>query len=298
MLISQSEIIDIFKSCGFEKVGIASPQIAEIYKRAIEQWAKNKQHGTMQWFENNLEKRTNPHVLESWVKSIVVVAKNYYPGRANENKNGKTSNYAWGKDYHKILKTQLKTAIEKIKILCPQIKTRAFVDSAPVMERTLATQSGLGFIGKNTMLITEEFGSWVFLGTVFTNLELSPTAPENKFNYCGTCAACIDACPTDALKPFSLDARKCISYQTIEKKGKIDVDLNGWSFGCDICQEVCPWNRFEKITNEIKFSPNQQKTLKNKYSEAEFFDEFAETPVFRAGFQKLNQSIVFNRKKS
>ena len=185
MLISQSEIIDIFKSCGFEKVGIASPQIAEIYKRAIEQWAKNKQHGTMQWFENNLEKRTNPHVLESWVKSIVVVAKNYYPGRANENKNGKTSNYAWGKDYHKILKTQLKTAIEKIKILCPQIKTRAFVDSAPVMERTLATQSGLGFIGKNTMLITEEFGSWVFLGTVFTNLELSPTAPENKFNYCG-----------------------------------------------------------------------------------------------------------------
>ena len=285
-----------FLSAGFDLVGVSSPHISQTGKRAIEKWVQKDLHGTMRWFKNHLEKRTNPRALESWVKSIVVVGKNYFPGRAKQHKNGKISNYAWGKGYHKTLKKRIKKAVETINTFHPQIRTKAFVDSAPVAERDLAVSAALGWIGKSTMLITKEFGSWVFLGAVFTNLDLKIQTKQMS-NFCGNCTACIDSCPTNALKPYHLDARKCISYQTIEKTGKMDVDLSGWSFGCDICQEVCPWNRFEKMTDEPLFAPKRQKTLKNQYNETEFFKEFAGTSIYRTGHKKINESIKINAKK-
>jgi epoxyqueuosine reductase len=245
---------------GFNFCGIAQATKLDDDARRLELWLNKGMHGKMQYMERYFELRIDPRQLVPGAKSVITLLLNYFPKDKQDAGTLKISKYAFGKDYHEVIREKLNKLIESIKINIGEIHGRGFVDSAPVLERTWAQRSGLGWVGKNGNLINKENGSFFFIATLITDLDLEPDEPFAK-DYCGTCTRCIDACPTDAILPGKIvDGSKCISYFTIELKNMlIPTEMKGkfenWAFGCDICQDVCPWNRFSKPTNEIEFTP-------------------------------------------
>lgn len=245
---------------GFHKVGIAKAAKTKQEQERLNQWLDQKKHADMEWIENRKSERGNIFNYFSEAKTVISLGMNYYVGKGQSDLTSdfKFSNYAWGDDYHLVIKSKLFSLLEFIKNKKPNIKGLVCVDTAPIMEKVWAQRAGLGWQGKHTNLISTDFGSWLFLGEIIIDFELEPDDPFTK-DLCGSCTACIDACPTHALGEYELDSGKCISYLTIEHRGDFiegHDDLDGWIYGCDICQEVCPWNiSFSKISEEKYFEP-------------------------------------------
>lgn len=307
-MISSNEIIQTALSLGFDSCGIASAECLNDEAERVEKWLSSHFNAEMDYLEKNRKKRYDPRLLVPETKSIVCVALNYFQEKTADDTECKErlisriSKYAYGKDYHKVLKDKLFILKKKIEEKVGEMKTaRVFCDSAPVLERAWAVRAGLGFIGKNTSLIIPGKGSFFFIGTLFLPLTLEPSASVFT-NRCGTCTRCIDACPTKALSPFSVDARKCISFVTIERKSSLkdneDIDLHGCVFGCDKCQDVCPYNRkFAAATTEKHFKPleNLLSLTENdvlSMDKATFEKEFSDSPLMRAGFEKFKDNVM------
>ncbi len=285
---------------GFSAVGISKAKFLDNESQLLQEWLNNGFHGEMNYMENNFEKRTDPGKLVEGAKSIISVLLNYYPEELQKDNTYKISKYAYGKDYHFVVKEKLHDLLEFIQIEIGDVSGRTFVDSAPVMDKVWAAKSGLGWIGKNTNLISKEFGSFVFIGELIIDLELK--YDKSIKDYCGTCTTCIDACPTKALTPYKLDARKCISYLTIEKKGDLPEEMKGkwndWIFGCDICQDVCPWNSKLISHNESAFNISDELKNMNKddwqnLNKPTFKKLFKNSPVERTKFEGLRRNIEF-----
>ena len=247
---------------GFEKIGITKATATNDEKVRLEKWIKNNHHGSMSWIEKRKDERGNIFNYFKEVKSVISIGVNYYSGYDQDQikSNSKFSNYAWGEDYHDIIKSKLYTLLNDITANYPDIKGIACVDTSPIMEKVWAQRAGIGWQGKHTNLITRDYGSWLFLGELLLDVELDY---DDEFidDLCGSCTACIDACPTYALGEYEIYAEKCISYLTIEHRGEFgqNTELHDWIYGCDICQEVCPWNqKFSQITNEKKFYPKKE----------------------------------------
>ncbi|MCS6873852.1 MAG: tRNA epoxyqueuosine(34) reductase QueG [Pyrinomonadaceae bacterium] len=245
---------------GFHKIGFARAEILTEELEFLKAWLSKGFHGEMKWLEKEPEKRADPKQLFPEVKTVICAAMNYYTPYEYPKQVGKISRYAWGEDYHEVLKKKLHELLAYIKTLDERAEGKVCVDTSPILEKAWAVKAGLGWIGKHTNLITKEYGSWVFLGEILINLEISDSATIET-DHCGNCRACIDACPTNAIsEPYQLNASLCISYATIElRKAEIpetiSKKLEGWFYGCDICQEVCPWNRFQKPTEQEAFKP-------------------------------------------
>lgn len=248
---------------GFQKVGIAKAEPTPKEKSDLESWLTSGYHGTMEWIYKRKDERGDIHTYFPEARSIISVALNYHNENNQDNLNSdlKFSNYAWGDDYHDILKAKLFELLKWINKSFKNVKGLVCVDTAPVMDKVWAQRSGLGWIGKHTNLITRDYGSWVFLGEIILDIELESDKPFID-DLCGSCTACIDACPTKALDEYKINANNCISYLTIEHRGEFLVDqddLHGWIYGCDICQEVCPWNeKFSTISNIKEFEPKKE----------------------------------------
>jgi epoxyqueuosine reductase len=293
------------KELGFFSCGISKAEFLEEDAKRLKLWLQDNRHGEMFYMENHFEKRTDPSKLLEGAKSVISVLFNYAP-KTNlpEENNFKISRYAYGEDYHFVLKDKLKSLIHFLESQKEGVKARAFVDSAPVLERAWAARAGLGWIGKNTCLITKEQGSYFFIGEILTDLDLDYDE-KNVPNHCGGCTRCLDACPTGALDIKGLDSRKCISYWTIEYKGKklpenIKDDFQDWIFGCDICQQVCPWNRLSEPHNEIRFLPapellEMKKTDWQNLSEEKFGQLFKKSAVKRTKYSGLKRNINFQK---
>jgi epoxyqueuosine reductase len=262
----------------------------------------------MTYLENHFDKRLDPTLLVPGAKSVISLVYNYYPkkdlaleGQGTTEGRLKIAKYAYGEDYHFVVKEKLKLLLESVRKEIGEINGRAFVDSAPVMERAWAKKSGLGWIGKNSLLLNREMGSFFFLAELIIDLELEYDGPVK--DYCGTCTACMDACPTDAIpEPYVVDGSKCISYFTIELKEEIPTDVKGkfenWIFGCDICQDVCPWNKFSRPHEEPRFEPNPEleKMKQDEWEEitdSVFTKLFEKSAVTRAGLKGLKRNIAF-----
>ena len=245
---------------GFNFCGITKATRLDEDARRLESWLNKGMHGSMHYMERYFDMRIDPRQLVPGAKSVITLLLNYFPNEKQQSDELKISKYAYGKDYHEVIREKLNRYIENIKSVIGDFHGRGFVDSAPVLERTWAQRSGLGWVGKNGNLINKQMGSFFFIATLITDLDLEPDEPYAK-DYCGSCTRCIDACPTDAILPGKIvNGSKCISYFTIELKDMlIPTEMKGkfenWAFGCDICQDVCPWNRFSKPTNEIDFTP-------------------------------------------
>lgn len=297
-------IIEKALAIGFEACGITKAEPLKKEAKFVEKWLEKDFAGTMQYLHRNKEKRYNPTLLVEKTQTIVSVLFNYFPKeKISETNNYKISKYAYGIDYHLVVKKRLNELLQFIEQYTGKLpKARVFCDSAPVLDRALAVKCGLGFIGKNTSLINPKAGSFCFIGHLFLTIALKPKG-ELIPNRCGNCTACIDACPTQALeKPFSVDARKCISYLTIEHKGTFENQnkqtFNDLIFGCDICQDVCPWNRFAKPNNEPLFQASEsllkmQKTDWERLDKQTFDQLFRYSAVQRVGFERLKRTIDF-----
>jgi epoxyqueuosine reductase len=252
---------------GFQKIGIARAETLTSAAERFREWLAKDFHGEMAWLAREPEKRSDPHLIFPEAKSMIVVGMNYFTPHENIDSpdTGKISRYAWGDDYHDVLKDKLRELLAWIESGNADVKGKVCVDTAPVMEKAWAVRAGLGWIGKHSNLITMDYGSWVFIGEILLNIELDfddETVPD----HCGSCTACLDACPTNAIvEPYVVDSRACVSYATIELRSEslpenVAENLNGWLYGCDICQDVCPWNRFEKPTDEPRFEPRKDET--------------------------------------
>lgn len=250
---------------GFQKIGIVRAEPLESEGERLREWLAKDFQGEMAWLAREPEKRIDPRLIFPEAKSMIVVAMNYFTPHEHGGSIGKISRYAWGDDYHDVLKEKLRELLAWIEAEIPNAKGKVCVDTAPVMEKAWAARAGLGWIGKHSNLITTDYGSWVFIGEILLNLELDFDSDAVK-DHCGTCTACLDACPTNAIvEPYFVDSRACISYATIELRDEtlpenIAENLNGWLYGCDICQDVCPWNRFEKPATEPRFEPREDET--------------------------------------
>ena len=305
MIISSKSIKEEANRLGFEKVGIAKATATHIEQKNLEVWLHERKHAGMDWLKKRKDERGNIHTYYPNAKSIVSVGMNYYTGK-NQNdleSDYKFSNYAWGEDYHLVLKKKLFQLSDWLEKLCPGSKNIVCVDTSPVMEKVWAQRSGIGWIGKHTNLITREYGSWLFLGEIVSDIKLEYDIPFQD-DLCGTCTACIDECPTQALTDYILDANKCISYLTIEHKGDFsDVapDLDGWVFGCDICQEVCPWNeKFAKEKYSTDFQPrdsilNYDNEKWESLSEEQFQRVFKNSAIKRTKHTGLKRNILKNK---
>jgi epoxyqueuosine reductase len=245
---------------GFSAIGISTAGVLTGERSHFEEWLDRGFHAGMGWMAQTPERRTNPELVFPGVRSVISVALNYYtPGdQSPDPETGKISRYAWGNDYHDVMEKKIRELEDFLIRSIPEARTRGYVDTGPVMDKAWAAKGGVGWLGKHTNVITRGWGSWVFLGTILTTAVLDQDDPETDM--CGSCTACLDACPTGALpEPYLLDANKCISYLTIEHREKIPRDLaevfDRWVFGCDICQDVCPWNRFQRPTAEPEFLP-------------------------------------------
>ncbi len=289
---------------GFDACGIAQATALEEESAHVEQWLESDCEGEMGYLTRNKEKRYDPRLLVEGTKSIVTVLYNYYPKqRIGDSDRFKIAKYAYGADYHDVLKRKMHQLLEGIEAQTGKLEgTRLFVDSAPVLDRAWAVRCGLGFIGKNTTLIHPKKGSFFFIGHLFLPIELEGTG-KPLTNRCGRCTKCLDACPTGALEaPFHIDARKCISYLTIEYKGSLaGIDpktFNGWMYGCDICQDVCPYNRFALPNREPDFQPSERLIAMHdedwkSLSKEDFDALFKHSAVQRAGYEGLKRNIDF-----
>ena len=295
MSISE-QIKEKARQLGFFKFGIAR---AEPFSQLnfLEEWIKDRKHGEMLWMERTKDKRQNPSLVLPNVRSILVVGMNYYVSEPLENVQGfKISRYAWGEDYHLLMERNLKELTDFILFLVPGANAKYYVDTGPVMEKPWAQKAGLGWIGKNTNLIAPDHGSYLFLGTVLVDVEFDEEDPG--IDLCGNCSLCIQACPTQALTPYSLDATKCISYLTIEKKGEISPELKEemgeWVYGCDDCQEVCPWNASPQVTDEPAFRkmiPLLTTLSTQNLRHTDFNLEFKKSPIKRIKFEGLLRNL-------
>ncbi len=291
------------RDLGFDFCGISKAGFLEEEAPRLENWLKQQMHGQMSYMANHFDKRLDPRLLVDDAQSVISVLLNYYPEKElpAEPDDYKLSKYAYGRDYHYVLKDKLKELIAFIQEEIGEVNGRAFVDSAPVMDKAWAQKSGLGWMGKHTNLINRGMGSFFFIGELIVNLKLDDDGPIK--DYCGTCTRCIDACPTGAIvAPYVVDGSRCISYFTIELKDQIPASVAGqfdnWIFGCDICQDVCPWNRFSKPTQESSFQPSPQlQQMKNtdweEITEEVFKVLFRESPVKRTKLEGLKRNIRF-----
>lgn len=287
---------------GFSYFGVSKAEFLEDEANKLDRWLEKGKHGSMMYMENHYDKRLDPTVLVPGAKTVISLLFNYYTEKKQKDPQApKISKYAYGKDYHYVIKDRLKTLVEFINREVGEISGRVFVDSAPVLERSWAKKSGIGWVGKNTNLITKENGSYFFLAEIISDIELEADGPIK--DYCGTCTACIDACPTDAIQPYEVDGSKCISYLTIELKDEIiptefKGEMANWMFGCDICQEVCPWNRFSKPHRIQEFEPSEKLLNLNKnewqeLTEDVFAELFKKSPVKRTKYKGLKRNIEF-----
>jgi epoxyqueuosine reductase len=289
---------------GFSYCGISKAEFLEEEAPRLEEWLKRGYQGKMSYLENHFDKRLDPRLLVPGAKSVISLMYNYYPDKdlaAEKADSYKIAKYAYGEDYHFVIKEKLKTFLELIQEEVGKVEGRAFIDSAPVHERAWAKKSGLGWIGKNSLLLNREMGSFFFLAELIIDLELEYDGPIK--DYCGTCTACMDACPTDAIPaPYVVDGSKCISYFTIELKEEIPTEVKGkfenWIFGCDICQDVCPWDRFAKPHQEKKFEPHPEleKMTKSDWREIteDVFEKlFQKSAVQRTKLNGLKRNIQF-----
>ena len=285
---------------GFQSCGISKAEFLEEEAPRLETWLNKGYHGEMKYMENHFDKRLNPTLLVDGAKSVISLSYNYFPKvKIDEINNFKISKYAYGEDYHEVIKDILKEMVAELQEEIGEFGFRVFVDSAPVLEKAWARKSGLGWVGKNANLITKKHGSFYFLAEIICDLELEYDLAVT--DHCGSCRACIDACPTQAIVSDRIvDGSKCISYATIELKNQIPDYFNGkmddWIFGCDVCQDVCPWNRFSAPTLQEKFAPNFQKLnfRKNEWKELtqELFSEiFKKSAVKRTKFSGLMRNI-------
>jgi epoxyqueuosine reductase len=292
------------KRLGFMACGISAATFLEEEARKLETWLKRDYHGQMTWMENHFDKRVDPRKLVDGAKSVVSVLLNYYPEKKQRKDAPQISKYAYGEDYHHVIKRKLKALMHFIQEEIGEVSGRAFVDSAPVLDRAWAQRSGLGWIGKHSLLLTQNAGSFYFIGELIIDLELESDHPTT--DHCGTCTKCIDACPTDAIVQTKVvDGSKCISYLTIELKDAIPTDFTGkmenWAFGCDICQDVCPWNRFSKSTSEEAFQPDGRLLDYTKKEWLEITEEvfqelFKRSAIKRTNYQGLKRNLKFLEK--
>jgi epoxyqueuosine reductase len=283
-------------SCGISKAGFLEEEAPR-----LENWLNKNRNGQMSYMENHFDKRLNPTLLVDDAKSVVSLLLNYYPQELQSHDSFKISKYAYGQDYHFVIKEKLKEFLFSIQSTIGEVSGRAFVDSAPVLDKAWAAKSGLGWIGKNSNLLTQKVGSFYFIAELIIDLDLDYDNPTT--DHCGTCTACIDACPTEAIvAPYVVDGSKCISYFTIELKENIPQDMKGkfddWAFGCDVCQDICPWNKFSKPHNEPLFNPNPDLLSMSKKDWIEITEEtfkavFKNSPLKRAKFQGIKRNIDF-----
>lgn len=296
------EIKEKAREIGFAKIGIAPAGALNAEAANLRKWLGRGMHGEMLWMEREPEKRTDPRAILPGAKSMIVVGLNYYtPHRhADDSRKGKISRYAWGDDYHDVLKTKLRELLAWICDKEPAVAGKACVDTAPLMEKAWAVRAGLGWLGKHSNVITTDHGSWVFIGEILLDIELEYDEARVP-DHCGSCTACIDACPTGAIvEPYVVDSRKCISYATIELRDEtlpreIASNLNGWFYGCDICQDVCPWNRFQKPTSELRFEPRNGETSIElgevvKWTPEQYAERFRRSAIKRAKLPALKRN--------
>ena len=285
-----------FLSCGISKAGFLEEEAPR-----LENWLNKNHHGEMKYMENHFDKRLNPTLLVDDAKSVISLLLNYYPSEIQNTDSYKISKYAYGQDYHFVIKEKLQELLQTIQTEIGAVSGRAFVDSAPVLDKAWAAKSGLGWIGKNSNLLTQQVGSFYFIAELVVDLDLEYDYATT--DHCGTCTACIDACPTEAIvSPYVVDGSKCISYFTIELKENIPQEMKGkmddWIFGCDVCQDVCPWNRFSKSHNEPLFNPNPELLSMTKkdweeITEDTFKKVFKNSAVKRTKLEGLKRNIKF-----
>ena len=283
-------------SCGISKAGFLEQEAPR-----LENWLNNNRNGQMAYMENNFDKRLDPTLLVDDAKSVVSLLLNYYPDELQNQDSYRISKYAYGQDYHFVIKDKLKELLNSIEGNIGSVSGRAFVDSAPVLDKAWAAKSGLGWIGKNSNLLTQKTGSFYFIAELIIDLDLD--YDNSTTDHCGTCTACINACPTEAIvAPYVVDGSKCISYFTNELKENIPLEMKGkledWAFGCDICQDVCPWNKFSKAHNEPLFNPNPELLSMSKKDWKEITEETfravsKNSPLKRTKFQGIKRNIDF-----
>lgn len=288
---------------GFFYCGISKAEFLEEEAPRLEAWLNQQRHGKMSYMENHFDKRLDPRLLVEGAKSVISLLLNYYTEEKQSDATApKISKYAYGEDYHDVIKEKLRQLMQFIETEIGEVSGRVFVDSAPVMDKAWAKKSGLGWIGKNSNLIHPKSGSFFFIAELIIDLELEADGPIK--DYCGTCTKCIDACPTDAIiEPYVVDGSKCISYLTIELKDALlptefKGKMDNWAFGCDICQDVCPWNRFSLLHNESRFNPSQNLLQLSKsdwqdLSEEVFSELFKLSAIKRTKFDGLKRNIAF-----
>ncbi|WP_121375298.1 tRNA epoxyqueuosine(34) reductase QueG [Flavobacterium endophyticum] len=285
-----------FISCGISQAGFLEEEAPR-----LETWLKNNAHGQMSYMENHFDKRLNPTLLVDDSKSVISLLLNYYPEQTQVSDTYKISKYAYGQDYHFVIKEKLKEFLFSIQENIGEVSGRAFVDSAPVLDKAWAAKSGLGWIGKNSNLLSKQVGSFFFIAELIVDLELEYDTAVT--DHCGSCTKCIDACPTEAIvAPYVVDGSKCISYFTIELKENIPQEMKGkfddWAFGCDVCQDVCPWNRFSKPHSEPLFNPNPELLSMTKKDWEEITEDtfravFKNSAVKRTKYDGLKRNINF-----
>ncbi len=287
---------------GFHKVGIVRAEALSVERGRLEEWINRGYHGEMGWMARDVERRTDPRAILAGARSIVVVALNYYTPHQHQEEaaGGKISRYAWGDDYHDVLGQKLRSLLAWIKEQWPEAEGKICVDAQPMMDKVWAARAGLGWIGKHSNLITREYGSWVFLGELLLNLELEYDT-EKVEDHCGNCTLCLDVCPTGAItEPYVVDSNKCISYATIELRQPelpeaVSKNPDGWLYGCDVCQDACPWNRFEQLTTEERFEPrtgNVTTRLSDilELTPETFAERFRGSPIKRAKLAGLQRN--------
>lgn len=288
---------------GFDRCGIAKAQLLTEDAKRLEKWLNKGMHGKMQYMENHFEMRIDPTKLVPGAKSVITLLLNYFPAQQQIETIPKIAKYAFGNDYHEVIRTKLKILLQQIKAHIGEINGRGFVDSAPVLERSWAQKTGLGWIGKNGNIINKQSGSFFFIATLIVDLELQYDDAYAK-DYCGSCTKCIDNCPTDAILPDKvIDGSKCISYFTIELKDALIPDalkgkFDNWMFGCDVCQDVCPWNRFSKPNDELNFTPipailNFTNNDWEELTEESFKLIFKHSPLKRSKFEGIKRNLHF-----
>lgn len=286
---------------GFFSCGISKVEFLEEDAPHLEKWLNENRHGEMKYMENHFDKRLNPALLVDGAKSVVSLLLNYFPESSQNEDAPKISKYAYGRDYHHVIKDKLSVLCEELNEQIGEFNFRVFVDSAPVLDKAWAKKSGLGWIGKNGNLITKDQGSFFFVAEIISELDLLADGPIK--DYCGTCTKCIDSCPTEAIyEPYKVDGSKCISYLTIELKDQIPEEftskMEDWMFGCDICQDVCPWNRFSKPHNVLDFNP-KPKLMEmdrkdwNELTVEVYREVFQKSAVKRAKFEGLKRNLNF-----
>ena len=295
-------VIEKAKQLGFDLVGFAKADLLKDEAGKLQQWSDKGYQASMSYMEKNFNKRKDVKEILPNAKSIISLALNYYTPEkySNENDRGKISRYAWGKDYHLIIWQKLDELETMLKDIEPEFETLSYVDTGPVMDKAWAVRAGIGWMGKHTNVINPDNGSWFFIATMITNYEFDYS--EVMTDHCGTCVACIDACPTNAIvQEYVVDANKCISFQTIENKVEIPIELKGkfdnWIFGCDICQDVCPWNnKFSVVTSEKDFYPQNKEVSFDEVLAIDnnsFKERFAESPLKRTKLKGLQRNAKF-----